>query len=429
MNFSTLFRLEENLNLDRKILVNLRWIAIIGQLVAINLVYFFLKLEFPIKSAYLIIFIGLSSNLYLQFKIKSIQLKDFYAAIFLVYDLITLSLLLYLTGGISNPFSILLIIPAIVSSTFLSVGTTIVLGGLTVFFLFLLSIFHYPLPGIHENAFTFPKYYLIGFFFSIIIGLVFLCYFGNRFAGETKKRSEALSKLQQMISKEYELESLGGQAAAAAHSLGTPLATITVVAKELRKEIGQESKHSKDLDLLISQTKRCGDILKQISKKQIAEDKFMSALKLEDLLTEINRSFMETSSKPIKLNLENDKNKINIKRSPEMIFGLRNFIGNAVKFSKKEVEIKLYSNNNTISIEIKDDGPGFPEDIIGVLGEPYIKSKSEKTNIKSGTGLGTFLGKTLLERQGAKIKFSNIENNYGASVKISWEVQNLISTS
>tara|TARA_B100001250_G_C19771228_1_gene777259 strand:- start:317 stop:1606 length:1290 start_codon:yes stop_codon:yes gene_type:complete len=429
MNFSTLFRIEENLNLDRKTLVNLRWIAIIGQSIAINLVYFFLDLKFPIIIAYLIIFVGLATNLYLQFKIKALQLRDFYAAIFLVYDLIQLSLLLYITGGISNPFSILLIIPAIVSSTFLSVGTTIILGILTVLFLFLLTIFHFPLPGIHENAFTFPKYYLIGFFSSIIIGLIFLCYFGNRFAGETKKRSEALNKLQQMISKEYELESLGGQAAAAAHSLGTPLATITVVAKELRKEISEESKHSKDLDLLISQTKRCGEILKQISKKQITKDKFMSALKFEDLLTEINRSFMETSNKPIKLNLENDKNKINIKRSAEMIFGLRNFIGNAIKFSKKEVEIKLYSNNNFIIIEIKDDGPGFPEDIIEILGEPYIKSKSPEINNKSGTGLGTFLGKTLLERQGAKIKFSNIKNNFGASVKISWDIENLISTS
>ena len=155
----------------------------------------------------------------------------------------------------------------------------------------------------------------------------------------------------------------------------------------------------------------------------------MSALKFEDLLTEINRSFMETSNKPIKLNLENDKNKINIKSSAEMIFGLRNFIGNAIKFSKKEVEIKLYSNNNFIIIEIKDDGPGFPEDIIEILGEPYIKSKSPEINNKSGTGLGTFLGKTLLERQGAKIKFSNIKNNFGASVKISWDIENLISTS
>ena len=266
MNFSTLFRLGENLNLDRKTLVYLRWIAIFGQIIAINLVFFILRLELPILLAFLVIFVGLITNLYLQFGIKTILIKDLYAS-FLAYDLIQLSLLLYLTGGISNPFSILMIIPAIVSSTFLSMGTTIILGALTIIFLFLLTIFHFPLPGIHENAFTFPKYYLIGFFISIIIGLIFLSYFGIRFSGETKKRSEALNKLQEILAKEYELESLGGQAAAAAHSLGTPLATISVVAKELKKELGNDKDYAKDIDLLISQTKRCSEILKKISKK------------------------------------------------------------------------------------------------------------------------------------------------------------------
>ena len=195
--------------------------------------------------------------MFLQFGIKSIQLKDTYASIFLVYDLIQLSLLLYLTGGISNPFSILMIIPAIVSSTFLSMGTTIILAILTIIFLFLLTIFHFPLPGIHEEGITFPKLYLSGYFIAIIIGLVFLCYFGIRFSGESKRRADAINKLQQVIAKEYELESLGGQAAAAAHSLGTPLATISVVSKELKKEIGNDKEYSKDIDLLISQTKRC----------------------------------------------------------------------------------------------------------------------------------------------------------------------------
>ena len=170
-------------------------------MVAINLVFFVLKFNFLIFEAHLIIFAGLLTNLYLQFVIKTVRLKDLYASIFLIYDLIQLSLLLYLTGGISNPFSILLIIPSIVSSTFLSMGTTIILGFLTIVFLYLLTVFHKPLPGIHENSFTFPEFYLFGFFISIIIGLIFLCYFGIRFAGETKKRSNALQKLQQIISK------------------------------------------------------------------------------------------------------------------------------------------------------------------------------------------------------------------------------------
>ena len=425
MNFSTLFRLEENLHLDKKTLVILRWIAIFGQLIAVNIVYNYLELSFPIEICHIVIFAGLVTNLFLQFRIKSNQLKDIYSSLFLIYDLVQLSVLLYLTGGISNPFSLLLIVPAIVSSTFLSMGTTIILGGITILSLLILTKIHLPLPGSAEYILSFPTFYIFGILISIIVGLIFLSYFGIRFAGETKKRSEALNKLQQVIAKEYELESLGGQAAAAAHSLGTPLATITVVAKELRKEINKESKHSKDLDLLISQTKRCGDILKQISKKEILEDKFMKAVNFEDLLVEILRSFMETSNKEIKLKSDNDKNKIDIKRSPEIIYGLRNFIGNAVKFSQNKVEVEVISNNKDIRIKINDDGPGFPDDIIGVVGEPYIRSKSKKINDKSGLGLGTFLGKTLLERQGAKLIFNKNDKYKGAQVEILWSVKSL----
>ncbi len=424
MNFSTLFRLEENLHLDKKTLVNLRWMAIVGQLIAINLVHHYLGLEFPIIQSHIIIFIGLVTNLYLQFKIKTNQLKDVYSSLFLIYDLIQLSLLLYLTGGITNPFSLLLIVPGIVSSTFLSMGTTIILGAITIILLSVLTKFYLPLPGLVEYGFNFPIFYLLGMLISIIVGLVFLSYFGIKFSGETKKRSEALNKLQQVIAKEYELESLGGQAAAAAHSLGTPLATITVVAKELRKEIKEDSKYSKDLDLLISQTKRCGDILKQISQKQIIEDKFMNAIKLEDLLVEILKSFLETSEKKITIKSNKDINKINISRTPEIIYGLRNFIGNAVKFSYEKVIVEIESNKENIIVTIQDDGPGFPEDVIGIIGEPYIKSRSRQVNIKSGLGLGTFLGKTLLERQGANLTFYN--NNSGAVVKIVWSVNKIL---
>jgi len=428
MDFSTLFRTKENLNLDKNTLTNLRYIAIFGQFFAINLVYFYLSLPFPIKLSYAIIFIGLLTNIYLQFGIRINQLKDIYASIFLVYDLIQLSILLYLTGGIFNPFSFLLIIPAIVSSTFLSMGTTIILGFVTSILLLIISFFHLPLPGEDMNLLHFPDFYKTGIFISILIGLVFLSYFGIRFSGETKKRSKALNKLQEVIAKEYELESLGGQAAAAAHSLGTPLATISVVAKEIKKEVGSENEISKDIDLLISQTKRCSEILKQISRKQIEEDVFLSSIKFEDLLEEIINSFKETSSKKIDLTVDQDKNKIAIQRTPEIIYGLRNFIGNAVKFSKSNVKINLKSDKKLIEIKINDDGPGIPEDIIKKIGEPYIKSKSKELSSNSGLGLGTFLGKTLLERQNAKLLFRRNSDLGGALVIISWSIKNLINS-
>ena len=420
MNFSTLFRLEENLHLDKKTLVILRWIAIIGQLIAINFVYYYLKLELPIIAVHTVVLVGLITNLILQFKIKENQLKDLYSGFFLIYDLFQLTFLLYLTGGITNPFSFLMIVPSIFSSTFLSMGTTIILGTLTIILLFFLKNFHEVLPGLDAYRFSFPEYYLEGILISIIIGLIFLSYFGIRFSGETKKRSEALEKLQQVMAREYQLDSLGGLAAAAAHSLGTPLATISVVAKELKKEIGDKSKHAKDLELLVSQSKRCSDILRRISRKEIEDDQFINIVKVEDLLEEIIISFKETTDVKIDLISDEDKNKINIKRAPELVYGLRNFIGNAVKFSKSRVEITLRSDEKAIEIKINDDGPGIPEDIITKVGEPYIKSRSKELNSNSGLGLGTFLGKTLLEKKNARLLFRSNEGLGGALVLIRW---------
>ncbi len=427
MNFSTLFRLEENLHLDKKTLVSLRWLAIIGQLIAINLVYYYFKLDLPIYIAHIIVLVGLVTNLILQFKIKKNQLKDLNSAFFLIYDLFQLTFLLYLTGGISNPFSFLMIVPTIVSSTFLSMGTTIILGSLTMISLFFLKNYHKVLPGLDAYNFNFPEYYLEGILISIIIGLIFLSYFGIRFSGETKKRTEASEKLQQVMAREYQLDSLGGLAAAAAHSLGTPLATISVVAKELKKEIGDKSKHAKDLELLVSQSKRCSDILRQISRKEMEDDQFINIVKVEDLLEEIIISFKETSNVKIDLISNEDKNKINIKRAPELVYGLRNFIGNAVKFSRSSVKINLRSDQNIIEIKINDDGPGIPEDIIEKIGEPYIKSKSKKSSSNSGLGLGTFLGKTLLERKNAKLLFRRNGELGGALVLISWKPEDFIS--
>ena len=221
------------------------------------------------------------------------------------------------------------------------------------------------------------------------------------------------------------VRSLGGQAAAAAHSLGTPLATILVVSKELRKEVGDNSKLTKDIDLLISQTKRCSEILKKISQKKITSDEFLSSMSFENLLEEIIKSFRESSDKTIKLNTEKDVNKIDFKKNPEIVYGLRNFIGNAVKFSRKKILISIVSDNINLSVLIEDDGPGFPEDIIKALGEPYIKSRSKYFRNNSGLGLGTFLGKTLLERKSAIISFENNSSLKGAKVKIKWRINDL----
>jgi len=427
MKFSEFFTSKDNIQLDKKTLVILRWIAIIGQYITISIVYFVLKFELPFFYCSVIIFIGVLTNFYLQFKFGKNQLNNFASTFFLFYDLLQLSVLLYLTGGVTNPFIILLIVPAIVSSTFLTLRSTINLSIVTIIVLIVLTINHLPLPHIGELHFHVPDIYLYAVPIAIIIGLIFLTYFGVRFGIESRKRTEALNRLELILAKEHELESIGLQAAAAAHSLGTPLSTITVIARELEKEIGNNPKYSKDINLLLTQTKRCGDILKKLSQDTLAEDSFLDDIKLDELLNEIARSYREISNK--KLSVIVEKNEINprIARTLEITYGLRNFIGNAVKYSKSLVEISLESNNRITEVKVCDDGPGFPSDVKDVLGEPYIRSEDNKISSKSGLGLGTFIGKTLLERMKANVTFEKCPKTNGAMVTIQWQTNSLLS--
>ena len=427
MKFSEVFTSKDSIQLDKKTLVVLRWIALVGQYLTISIVYFIFKFKLPFFYCSLVIFVGVLTNFYLQFKFNKNQLNNFASTFFLFYDLIQLSILLYLTGGVTNPFIILLIVPAIVSSTFLTLRSTINLSITTIVILILLTIYHLPLPHSGELHFHVPDIYLYAVPIAIIIGLTFLTYFGVRFGIESRKRTEALNKLELILAKEHELESIGLQAAAAAHSLGTPLSTITVIARELEKEIGNNPKYSKDIDLLLSETKRCSDILKDLSKDQLEEDSFLSDIKIEELLSAIVRSFTEISEKKISLLVEQNKLNPQIERTLEITYGLRNFIGNAVKYSNSSVDVILESSNKITEVKVCDDGPGFSEDILNVLGEPYIRSKNKIISSKSGLGLGTFIGKTLLERMKANVSFDKCPKINGAMVTIKWQTKDLLS--
>jgi len=427
MKLLEVFKSENNIHLDKKTLVILRWIAIIGQFLTISFVYFILNFNFPFLYCLLIIFFGILTNIFLQFKIKKKLLSNISSTLYLIYDLIQLAALIFFTGGITNPFVILLAIPAIVSSTFLSIKSTINLSFITAISLLILTLYHFPLPSSGDLHFHAPKYYLYGVPIAVIIGLTFLCYFGARFGLETRKRSEALIKLELVLAKEHELKTIGVQAAAAAHSLSTPLSTIKLVAKELDKDIGNKKKYSKDIKLLLSQSSRCGEILKKLSMVPLKRDDFFENVRLEDLLSEIIDSFKEISNKNFIIKSENNKYDPTVRRKAEVTYGLRNFIGNASKFSKSLVEVILESNNKITQIKVCDDGPGFPEDIQNFLGEPYIHSKNQVIDSKSGLGLGTFIGKTLLERMKANVNFGKSPNSKGAMVTIEWETKNLPS--
>ena len=427
MKLSNFLKYDEDLTLQKKTVVILRWIALIGQLITIYVVHFFLELNLPIILCSITIFCGGLTNIFIQFTFKKNQLSNIESTILLFYDVIQLAVLIYLTGGVTNPFVIFLVVPAIVSSTLLNLTSTFFLSFITIITLVLLTFNYFPLPSEGNIHFHVPDYYLYSIPTSLIIVLIFLNYFGFRFGHEARKRSEALNRLESVLAKEQELDSIGHQAAAAAHSLGTPLSTITVIAKELKKEIKNNPKYSEDVDTILSEVKRCGDILKKLSRREIVDDIYVSNVALEDLLFEIKNSFEEISEKKIELYFDKKNEKTPIKRSPELTYGIRNFVGNAVKFSKNNVFINLINNKDEIKIKITDDGPGFPNDVFQIIGEPYIASKTKKFKNKSGLGLGTFIGKTLLERKKAIIEFSNLEKG-GASVEISWKYNDLVWT-
>ena len=426
MKISDILKYEEDLKLEKKTVVVLRWIALIGQLITIYFVHIYLAFNLPIILCSITIFFGGITNIFIHFSIKKKQLTNLESTILLFYDVIQLSTLIFLTGGITNPFVVFIIVPAIISSTLLNLTSTFFLSSITVISLVLLTFNYFPLPHPGNLHFHVPDYYINAIPMALIIVLVFLNYFGFRFGYEARRRGNALSKLESILAKEQELDSIGHQAAAAAHSLGTPLSTITVIAKELKKENFNNPKYAEDIDLLISQVKKCGEILKKLSNRKIVDDQYFSNISFQDLLFEIVKSFEKISEKKISLNTDKAKKKIPIKRTAELTYGIRNFIGNAVKFSKSKIQITLANNRDdkTITLSIKDDGPGFPEDIIKNIGEPYIFSKEKSLKSKSGLGLGTFIGKTLLERKKAYIDFYNDEER-GANIKITWNISDI----
>ena len=419
MKLSDLLKFEEDLRLEKKTVVILRWIALIGQLLTIYFVHFYVGFDLPLIFCSLTIFCGGLTNIFIQFNFRKNQLSNIESTILLFYDVIQLSVLIYLTGGVTNPFIIFIIVPALISSTLLNLASTLFLSIITIMSLTLLTFNYFPLPSEGNIHFHVPDYYIYSIPSALVIALIFLNYFGFRFGYEARRRGNALNKLELVLAKEQELESIGHQAAAAAHSLGTPLSTITVIAKELKKEMINNKEFKDDVDTILEQAKKCGDILKKISQNQIVDDEYVKNITLQDLLFEITKSFESITEKNLNLNLENAKKRISIKRSAELTYGIRNFVGNAVKFSKKNIYINLVSNYQNTILQISDDGPGFPDDIYKIIGEPYISTKSKKLKSKAGLGLGTFIGKTLLERKKANIEFLKSSDG-GALVEISW---------
>lgn len=422
------FKTSKAYYLNKSTYINLRWIAIIGQFITINSVKFIFNFEFNYLLANFVIFLGALSNLYLIYFYNKTQISNKSSFNFLSIDIIQLSYLLYLSGGVLNPFSIFLLIPSVFSSSNLDIRTNLTLIFITILSIIFLTFIYEDLPHpINEIIIVVEDYYYYAIPLALIIALVFLNYFAITLGRESRLRKEALDKIEEVIAKEHELVSLGSQAAAAAHSLGTPLSTIKIISQELFDQFKENRDINKDLELLISQVDRCNEILKKLTLNPTIKDDFIDKdLSLADYVDEIVKSYEKISNKKFIINFEQNSNSFQIRKSIEIVYGIRNFVGNANKFAKKRIYISLKSDSENSEITIEDDGEGYPKDILNKIGEPYIKSLRTNDNSKSGLGLGIFIGKTLLEKNRAKLLCRNSKTRGGAEVNIRWNNKDLI---
>ena len=420
------FETSKYYSLKKSTYITLRWIGIIGQLVSVNLVYFYFNFKFDFITANIVILVGALSNFYLISVYKKSQLSDRSSLIFLLIDIFQLGILVYLTGGIVNPFIIFIIIPSVFASTNLGFRTNLFLIITTVIVITFLTFYSKDLPAPLSDHFHVDSYYYYSIPIALIIALIFLNIFAIIFGSESRIRKEALNKMEEIMAKEHEMLSLGGQAAAAAHSLGTPLSTIKIISQELKHQLKDKKDVIQDVELLSSQVERCNQILKKLSLNPNEEDDFIDEdISIKEYLKEIVSSFKETSNKDFILNFEQDSNSKKITKSIEVIYGLRNFIGNANKYSLTKVFITLKSDNEHTEVIIEDDGDGYPSDILSKIGEPYLKSDNQKDNSKTGLGLGIFIGKNLLEKNFATIICRNSKTRKGAEIVIKWQDKDL----
>lgn len=394
-------------------LIRLRWLAIFGQLAAILVVYFGMGWPLPFSfcaaaialSAWLNIFLGLRHR-------ANVRLSDQHASWVLAYDILQLAVLLYLTGGLQNPFAFLFLVPVTVSASSLPLERTLLLGGLAFSSSTILAFYHLPLPWDPSQTLNLPRLYLVGVWAAVLCGTAFAAMFAWRISEETRQMSAALAATEMVLAREQQLSALDGLAAAAAHELGTPLATIQLVAKELKRELPDAASYQDDLELLGSQATRCREILAQLANRADAGDEMHSSFSVSVMLEEIAEP-LRGSGISIDVTLQDPKDRSPepvLPRNPGILFGLSNLLENAVDFAEDRVDIEAGWSNDHLRLAIRDDGPGISQEVIDRLGEPFVTTRpgyagdiEDLQDDHQGMGLGFFISKTLLERSGATV--------------------------
>ncbi|EBA14112.1 sensor histidine kinase RegB [Roseobacter sp. CCS2] len=426
-------------------LMTLRWFAIIGQSAAIIVATRFYNIDIAVGSAALVVTIAVVANLVSYYTYPTNKrLSEFEATLWLIFDILQLSALLYLTGGLNNPFAMLILAPVTISATVLHIRSTVFLGLTAITLVTIVSRYKVPLLSEDGSELALPVLLQFGFWVALLISLVFLALYARQVTSEMNAMNEALLATQLALAREQKLTDLGGVVAATAHELGTPLATIKLVSSELKEELQDRPDLLEDAELIRSQADRCRDILQSMGRSG-KDDLQVRFAPIETVIHEAAEPHLDRG-KDVKFDVVPQEGasltQPSIERRPEIIHGLRNLIQNAVDFSRTSVMVEMTWSEDRIVVRISDDGLGFPQSVIGRIGDPYVKRRRQSEDGArrpgyEGMGLGLFIAKTLLERSGATLKFSNSRRHGhaswtgqatgGAIVEVSWP-RNMLET-
>jgi two-component system sensor histidine kinase RegB len=411
-----------NVRLDT--LLRLRWLAILGQTTAVLVVYYAVEFPLPIWACVSVIALSAWLNVALRMRFSLTQrLEPERAAWLLAFDIAELAVLLFLTGGLENPFAFLFLAPVLLSATALPPRITIILGVFAVVCATVLVFAHYPLPWDADDPLELPWIYLLGVWLSILLAIGFIGVYAWQITEESRQIAEALAATELVLAREQHLSQLDGLAAAAAHELGTPLSTISVIVKELELALDADSPHIDDVRLLREQSQRCRDILAKLT--ELSTGGPFDRIPLSALIEEVvapHRNF----GIAIDVALQHDPAPPMGARNPAILYGLGNLLENAVDFAQGRVEVTADWSDEDVAVTISDDGPGFAPEVMARIGEPYVRSSKRRRmnagNETTGLGLGFFIAKTLLERSGASVDFENRAfPDRGAVIRVHWE--------
>jgi two-component system sensor histidine kinase RegB len=417
------FHAGRNVRLDT--LVRLRWLAVIGQTTAVLVVYLGLDFELPIWACLAVIALAAWLNVALRLRFRMTQrVEPDRAAWLLAFDIAELAILLFLTGGLENPFAFLFLGPVLLSATALPPRLTLMLGGFAAACATVLIFVHYPLPWDADQPLELPPIYTMGVWLSLLLAIGFIGAYAWQLTEEARQLADALAATELVLAREQHLSQLDGLAAAAAHELGTPLSTITVIATEIEREMAPDSPHADDVKLLREQAQRCRGILAKLTQLSSSAEPF-DRMPLSALIEETvapHRNFGVAINVSL---VPQDAPEPVGRRNPVILYGLGNLLENAVDFARERVKVTAQWSAEEITLMINDDGPGFAPEIMDRIGEPYVTGRRHlhhSVDVEAGgLGLGLFIAKTLLERSGATLVFANrAAPQQGASVKVSW---------